>query len=151
MHGGSTEFRGRILPVRWPGLILVLAAVAAAGCGGDDEETPTVTQTATVTETASVPELEGTTAPEEEERETDPDTPGQGQGDCGAVGGNTIEVVAGEVDCAEARATASGYDTQGARVQQVGSWTCEGGTAATRPVVFTCSQDGREFVAREPG
>jgi hypothetical protein len=119
-------------------VLLALSAVAAlAGCGGDEEgqeQTVTATQTTTFTESApQVPTAEAAPAA------------------CSDEAGNEIEIVGGDVDCAEARATASGYDTQGARVQEVGDWTCEGGNATTRPVIFTCSQAGREFVVREPG
>jgi hypothetical protein len=131
-------------------LLALALIVAVAGCGGDgdeDQTTVSVTQTTTVTETAAAPERETTTSTQEDPQETPDETPAG----CADAAGNEIDVVGGDVPCEEARATAAGYDTQGARVQQVGPWTCEGGNAATRPVIFTCSQSGREFVVRESG
>ncbi len=53
--------------------------------------------------------------------------------------------------CEEARETAAGYSLDGAKVQEVGPYTCEGGEADTRPVVFTCVAGDNEIVVSEGG
>ena len=126
---------------------LALGLVLVAGCG-DDEDPTTVIQTTTVTETspgtATTPDTTGTT--------TDPEltTPEQRDG-CTDDAGNEIDVLTGDVACSAAQDTAAQYDQQGARVQEIGEWVCEGGNAQTRPVIFTCTGPGGEFVVREPG
>lgn len=71
------------------------------------------------------------------------------KGDCGEVAGLQLEVTRGDVPCEEVRGVAEGYDLEGAKVQEINGWTCEGGEAATRPIVFTCIRDEAEFVAKE--
>ena len=123
------------------GLLIALAALIV-GCGGDDENpTTTVNQTTTVTETSPP----ATTPPPAETTPTET-TPGDGTG-CTAADGNEIQLVSG-VTCAQAKTTAAQYDAQGARVQEIGDWVCEGGNAQTRPVLFTCSTGSAEFVVR---
>jgi len=102
---------------------LLLAAGALVSCGGDEE---TVTTTETVT------------------------TPPSQSGDCGTQGGYAVKVVNGEVPCATAKSTVAGYDPQGAKVQKVGPYTCEGGEAAVRPLAFTCVAGDNEITASEP-
>jgi hypothetical protein len=127
-----------------PAAVAVAVAIALAGCGGDDEDTTvtvegttTVTETAPTTDTTAVPELPPTG-----------EAPAEG---CRDGSGNEIEIVTGDVDCAAAQQAAAGYDLQGERVQEVGEWVCEGGNAQTRPVIFTCTGPGGEFVVREAG
>lgn len=131
-------------------LLALLLAIALSGCGGDDEETtPTAVQTTTVTQPPPTTEPDATTSPD---TATPPDTTGGAEKEgCADAAGNEIEVVTGDVDCADAQAAAAQYDAQGERVQQVGSFTCEGGNAATRPVIFTCTGPDGEFVVREAG
>ena len=126
-------------------LLAIALVAAAAGCGGDDEDPPdTVNQTTTVTESAPKP----ASPPKPTEPGAPAPAPTRG---CTAAGGNEIEVVRGDVACPIAQATAAGYDTQGEGVQEIGEWTCEGGDAATRPVLFTCVSSTGEFVVRESG
>jgi len=66
--------------------------------------------------------------------------------DCGQVEGLKLEVY-GDVPCHEARTVALLYDLDGAKITEISGWTCETGTAATRPIVFTCLQGDRQFVA----
>lgn len=133
-------------------LIAIALTVVAAGCGGDDEEPQTVIQTTTVTESApetTAPEPTETTGPE---TTTDPElTTPEDSGGCTDAGGNEIEIIGGGVDCAAAKDTAAQYDRQGARVQEIGEFVCEGGNAQTRPVLFTCSGPGGEFVVSATG
>ena len=56
----------------------------------------------------------------------------------------------GEVPCATAKSTVAGYDPEGEKVQEVGAYTCEGGEAAVRPLVFTCVAGDNEITASEP-
>jgi len=102
---------------------LLLVAGSLASCGGDEE---TVTTTETVT------------------------TPPARSGDCGTQGAYAVKVVKGEVPCATAKSTVAGYDPQGAKVQEVDAYTCEGGEAAVRPLVFTCVAGDNEITATEP-
>ncbi len=104
-------------------MTLALAAAALASCGGEGE---TVTTTETVT-TAESP-----------------------SGDCGTQGAYTVKVVNGQVPCETAKSTVAGYDPEGAKVQEVGAYTCEGGEAAVRPLVFTCVAGDNEITASEP-
>ncbi len=133
-------------------LFALLLSVVALGCGSDDNDDPeTVIQTTTVTE--STPETtapETTTGPETTTTEPELTTPEDG-GVCTDATGNVIEIVGGDVDCAAAKDTASQYDRQGDRVQEIGEWVCEGGNAQTRPVIFTCSGPGGEFTVEEAG
>jgi hypothetical protein len=99
------------------------------------ESTPTTESTAPETTTETDPEL---TTPED-------------NGVCTDASGNVIDIVGGDVDCAAAKATAAQFDQQGARVQEIGEWICEGGNAQTRPVIFTCSGPGGEFTVSEAG
>ena len=67
---------------------------------------------------------------------------------CGRAAGLDVEVVDGDVPCDAARKAVAGYDPDAGKVQQVGGFTCEGGAAATRPVVLTCVSDSGEVIAR---
>ena len=131
-------------------LLLVLALVGLpAGCGDDDEngEARTATapeRTATAEETET--ETEATTSPTETEAETQ--TEAETEGACN-LDGLTLEPLNNSVACAEAQRVAVRYDLQGPKVQEVGNWTCATGTAATRPIVFSCTLGDKEFVARE--
>jgi hypothetical protein len=130
--------------------VLALAlTVFAAGCG-DDEEPTTVIQTTTVTETSPGTATTPETTTEPETTTTDPEatTPEQRQ-ECTDAAGNEIEILTGDVDCAAAKDTAAQYDLQGERVQEIGEFVCEGGNAQTRPVIFTCTGPGGEFVVSE--
>ena len=134
-------------------LFALALALIAAGCGSDDESDPEpVVQTTTVTETTepTTTEPETTTAPE---TETEPEltTPEDNGGGCTDPSGNTIKIISGDVTCDAAKATASQYDPQGPRVQELSEWICEGGNAQTRPVIFTCSGPGGEFTVSEAG
>jgi hypothetical protein len=102
---------------------LLIAAAALASCGGD-EESVTTTETVTSSQPRS--------------------------GDCGTQGAYVVKVVNGEVPCETAKSTVSGYDPQGSKVQEVGAYTCEGGEAAVRPLVFTCVAGDNEITASEP-
>jgi hypothetical protein len=132
--------------------VAVLAVAAAlAGCGSDDEgQTVSVTETATVTQTATAPPPPEATVPDVQDP-APPTTPDDPEAGCRTADGNEVDVVGGDVDCAEAQAIAAAYDPQGNRVQEVQGWTCEGGNAMTRPVIFTCIQGDREFIVREGG
>ena len=132
-------------------LLALGIAVVAAGCGGGDDGPRTVVETTTVTESAPETDTgpESTTDPEEP-LEPETTTPEE-RGGCTDATGNEIEIVTGEVDCAAAKDTAAQYDLQGARVQEVGQFVCEGGNAQTRPVIFTCTGPGGEFVVSEAG
>jgi hypothetical protein len=126
-------------------LLAIFALAAAAGCGGDDDDSPeTVNQTPTVTESAPKP----ATPPEPTQPGPPPPEPAN---TCTADGGKKIEIVRGDFACAVALATVAGYDTQGPSVQEVGEWKCEGGDAATRPILFTCVSRIGEFTVREAG
>ncbi|HWC28102.1 MAG TPA: hypothetical protein VG474_16045, partial [Solirubrobacteraceae bacterium] len=70
---------------------------------------------------------------------------------CGRLGELRLVLVAGPVRCDEVGRVARSYDRAGEKVQQVAGWTCATGTAQTRPVVFTCTRAGAEFVAEERG
>jgi hypothetical protein len=122
--------------------LLLAALLPLAACGDDGEDTTaaTVTQTAPATET--------TTGPDETADTTAPEGPDDPAGGCAGSDGNQIEILSGDVDCAAAQQTAAGYDTQGSRVQEIGEWICEGGSAQTRPVIFTCTGPGGEFVVK---
>jgi hypothetical protein len=126
---------------------MLLLAGVLGGCGDDDGSTTTVNQTTTVTQQSPMPttESETTTGPEPT-TETQP-----GRQGCTDAAGNAIQIIAGDLGCTQAQATAAQYDAQGARVQEVGSFTCEGGNATTRPVIFTCTGSDGEFVVREAG
>ena len=61
-----------------------------------------------------------------------------------------MKVVSGEVPCERAKSTVAGYAPDGEKVQEVGGYTCEGGEAAVRPLVFTCVAGDNEITASEP-
>lgn len=69
--------------------------------------------------------------------------------DCGELGELRLEIVSGEATCDEVRKVAGEYDLDGENVQEIGEWTCDLGTADTRPIVFTCVRGDVEFVAKE--
>lgn len=144
------RYVGRVLsPRRIPVAALALAAAAAAGgCGDDDpvpaDERPALTQTV-APETTAPPETALATAPPAQTATTATGTA------CGALRGLRLLLVGGRPGCEEVRRVAEGYDLAGAKLQDVGGWTCATATAQARPVVFTCTRGAEEFVAREPG
>ncbi len=130
-------------------VLLPVILVALAGCGGDDEgDNSTVTVNQTTTVTAPPPATEQTTTEQEAPTTTDSEPL---RSPCNDSEGNQINVVSGDIDCDSAKSVAAQYDTQGDRVQTVDSFTCEGGNAQTRPVIFTCSGPEGEFVVSEAG
>ena len=150
-EGGGQRARprylGRVLSPRANPVAVLAVAALAAGCGDDDpvpaDEPPALTQAAPpVTTTQPEP------APPPAPAQTRTTAAGP---ECGAIGELRLRVVAGEAGCDEVRRIAAGYDLAGAKVQEIGGWTCASGTAQTRPVVFTCTRGGAEFVARESG
>lgn len=61
----------------------------------------------------------------------------------------TIYKGIGLVTCLRADAMAAKYDRSGGSVQHIDGYTCQSGTATTRPVVFTCSSTEAEFTAAD--
>ena len=130
-------------------LVCFLVAAALAACGGDEETTssepsPAVQSTEKLPPTTST---EPTTKPPAETKTT---TSESSSGDCGSQGAYSVKVVKGEVPCERAKSTIAGYDPEDAKVQEVGAYTCEGGEAAVRPLVFTCVAGDNEITASEP-
>lgn len=135
--------------MRLPGSLLACAVAAAlAGCGGDENDQPaSAPETTTVTESApSTQETTSETTTEQPPPATETQPPGEGTG-CTSDAGQ-IEVTGGKVDCEIAIGVAAGYDPQGAKVQEVGDWTCQGGNATTG-LLFTCVLGDNEFVVRK--
>jgi hypothetical protein len=112
-----------------------LIAVALAGCGGGDDGGAAADSTVTVTQTV---------APTTQTEALPPD-----DGICKDGSGNNIKLISGGVTCDDAAKVAGAYDQQGERVQTIGDWTCEGGNASTRPIIFTCSGPGGEFTVSD--
>jgi len=130
-------------------LACFLAAAALTSCGGDEETTssespPGVQSTEKLPPTTST---EPTTQPPAETKTT---TSESSSGDCGSQGSYAVRVVSGKVPCERAKSTVAGYDPDGEKVQEVGAYTCEGGEAAVRPLVFTCVAGDNEITASEP-
>ncbi len=127
----------------------LLAVAFLVACGGDEETTtsespPAAQGTETLPPTTST---EPTTKPPPE---TETTTGKSSTGDCGSQGAYSVKVVSGEVSCERAKSTVAGYDPDGEKVQEVGAYTCEGGEAAVRPLVFTCVAGDTEITASEP-
>jgi hypothetical protein len=123
-------------PVKLISCAVALVVVALAGCGGDDEST-TEAATVTVTQTVAPTATTGTRPPDD--------------GICKDGSGDNIKLISGGVTCDDAAKVAGGYDQQGERVQTIGDWTCEGGNASTRPIIFTCSGPAGEFTVSDSG
>ena len=144
------------MSVRTP-LVLLLCCGALAACGDDDAGSRG--STATAPAPAEVPDR--TTATVAPPAQTAPDsttvTPSTtteapaGDGDCGEASGLVVRVVLGDVDCDAAREAVSAYDPAGEKIQDVAGFTCEGGEAATRPLVVTCVSSSGEVTGSTPG
>jgi hypothetical protein len=132
-------------------VIALLLAGLAAGCGDDEEPTVVETgpQTGTVTEPAAATRSTRT-APSSATGAEPPSTI-DSSSDCRQLGRLRLRVISGDAPCGEVREVAGGYDLSGEKVQDVSGWTCSGGTADTRPIVFTCTLGDREFAAEEGG
>ena len=124
-----------------------LIVLAFVGCGSDDENSTEANTTVTVTQTATQTAPATPTAPSATTSETLPPD----DGICKDGSGNDIKVISGGIACDDAAKVAGAYDQQGERVQTIADWTCEGGNAMTRPVIFTCSGPGGEFTVSDPG
>ena len=75
----------------------------------------------------------------------------QGPQDCPQTHAFQIKIVSGEnVGCTDVNRAAARFDLQGDAVQTVEGYTCQLGTASTRPTVFTCSDSGTEFAVNQP-
>jgi hypothetical protein len=127
-----------------------LIAVAFAGCGGDDEDKTEANSTVTVTQTVA-PTTQAAPATPTAPPESTTETPPPDDGICKDGFGNNIKVISGGIACDDAAKVAGAYDQQGERVQTIADWTCEGGNATTRPIIFTCSGPGGEFTVSDPG
>ena len=122
-----------------------LIVVAFAGCGGDDEHTTEANSTVTVTQTAAPTTQVAPPTPTVPTTETLPPD----DGICKDGSGNNIKLISGSVTCDDAAKISGAYDQQGERVQTIGGWTCEGGNASTRPIIFTCSGSAGEFTVSD--
>lgn len=129
-------------------------ALALVSCGGDEEPrqaapapAPPPTQT-TVRPPAETSSGAPSSEPPPQTATTSSSPPPSG--DCGVRGEYRVRVVGGDVPCEEARSTAAGFSPDGPKVQQVGGYTCEGGEADARPLVFTCVVGDKEITASEP-
>lgn len=60
-----------------------------------------------------------------------------------------ITIYTGLVTCVQADAVAAKFNRGGDAVQRIDGYTCELGTAQTRPVIFTCSSTEAEFTAAD--
>jgi len=130
-------------------LACLLAVVSLASCGGDEETTTSEPPNA-VQSTEKLPPATSTKPTTKPPAETDTTTGESSSGDCGTQGAYSVKVVSGEVPCERARSTVAGYAPGGEKVQEVGAYTCEGGEAAVRPLVFTCTAGDNEITASEP-
>ena len=68
---------------------------------------------------------------------------------CAQEAGYLITITLGTISCPDATRLAAGFDLQGAAAQNQGAYTCELGTATTRPVIFTCSGPTSEFSVQQ--
>lgn len=135
-------------------VITALAAVLLlAACSSTDEGNPQ--DTAPATSAASSPGSSAATSA----ATSAASTPATAQattpsattaGECPAQAQYRVTIVTGTLECAAAYAVAAKFDRQGAAVQQVDGYTCQSGTAATRPVLFTCTSPTAEFTVSEP-
>lgn len=136
---------------------VLLCCAALVSCGDDDEGGTTAVTTPPVA-TAPSPTATPTGPSEPTFREpvpadappavTPPTEPSSG--DCGEAGGLRVRVVTGEVTCAAGRAAIAAYDALGEKVQEVEGFICEGGEAATRPLVVTCVSAVGEVTGSTP-
>lgn len=123
-------------------VITALAAVLLlAACSSTDEGNPqdTAPATSAATSAPSTPATAQATTPS-----------ATTAGECPAQAQYRVTIVTGTLECAAAYAVAAKFDRQGAAVQQVDGYTCQSGTAATRPVLFTCTSPTAEFTVSEP-
>ena len=112
-------------------LLAGLCTVALAACGDDDEPQPVAVPDGTEKTLTQDPALET-----DGDGRFDPPVPNPTADGCGRVDGRVVELLTRDLTCERALAAASAYDFQGAKVQEVEDFTCEGGEAATRPVVL---------------
>jgi len=130
-------------------LACFLVAAAFAACGGDEETTSTEPSPAAQS-TERLPPTTSTEPTTKPPAETKTTTGESSSADCGSQSAYSVKVVKGEVPCERAKSTIAGYDPEGAKVQEVGAYTCEGGEAVVRPLVFTCVAGDNEITASEP-
>ncbi|ODQ87352.1 hypothetical protein BHQ18_24390 [Mycolicibacterium flavescens] len=67
---------------------------------------------------------------------------------CAPRFGQTIDILAGDIDCITASDYAVRYDVNGDKYQEIGPFTCYSGTATTAPLLFQCVTEvegGTEF------
>jgi hypothetical protein len=115
----------------------VVLTLAAAGCAGKDPEAPTASAPSAASATSSAAAAPST-------------GPAVGEANsCAPQGGNQIKITGAAISCDDAYAIAARYDLQGEKYQKIDAavtWTCSGGTAESRPLIFQCvSGEGTEF------
>jgi hypothetical protein len=60
---------------------------------------------------------------------------------CAPVGGQSIVITGGDIDCVTAADYAAQYDLSGDKFQTIGPFTCYSGNAMTAPLLFQCVAD----------
>lgn len=134
------------------GAVIALLLVAlAAGCGDDKKPAVSETRPNAETVTAATATTPSTRTGPASVPGADPPATTDSSAACGQLGRLRLEVINGDVSCGEVRQVAGEFDLAGKKVQEVRAWTCSGGTAQTRPIVFTCTLAEQEFVAQEGG